>query len=65
MIGVIRMSDASVIKELYNRCMEMDAEDTIELALSAETKEEQEFIEMISNYVLQVKQKEVIAQRKF
>ena len=59
------MSDASVIKELYNRCMEMDAEDTIDLALSAETKEEQEFIEMISNYVLQVKQKEVIAQRKF
>ncbi len=59
------MSDASVIKELYNRCMEMDAEDTIELALSAETKEEQEFIEMISNYVLQIKQKEVIARGKF
>lgn len=59
------MSDANVIKELYNRCMEMDAEDTMELVLNAESTEEQEFIELISNFVLQVKQKEVIAQGKF
>lgn len=59
------MSDASVIKELYNRCMEMDIEDTMELALSAETEEEQGFIEMISDYILQIKQKEVIEQEKF
>lgn len=65
MSGVIYMSDANVIKELYNRCMEMDAEDTMELVLNAESTEEQEFIELISNFVLQVKQKEVIAQGKF
>ncbi len=59
------MSDASVIKELYNRCMEMDIEDTMELALSAETEEEQGFIEIISDYILQIKQKEVIEQGKF
>ena len=59
------MSNSDVIKELYNRCMEMDAEDTLELALNAETSEEQEFIELISDYILQVKQKEVIAQGKY
>ena len=59
------MLDASVIKELYNRCMEMDIEDTMELALSAETEEEQGFIEIISDYILQIKQKEVIEQGKF
>ncbi|MBO5386876.1 MAG: hypothetical protein J6A59_01855 [Lachnospiraceae bacterium] len=59
------MSDVNAIKELYNKCKELDAEDTMELALNAETEEEQRFIEMISDYILQLKQKEVVAQGKF
>ena len=65
MNGVIDMSDVNAIKELYNKCKELDAEDTMELALNAETEEEQRFIEMISDYILQLKQKEVVAQGKF
>ena len=59
------MSDVNAIKELYNKCKELDAEETMELALNAETEEEQRFIEMISDYILQLKQKEVVAQGKF
>lgn len=62
---MIDMSDVNAIKELYNKCKELDAEDTMELALNAETEEEQRFIEMISDYILQLKQKEVVAQGKF
>ena len=43
----------------------MNVEDTVDLALHAETQEEQEFVEVITNYILQTRQKEVIAQGKF
>ena len=43
----------------------MDIEETVEVALNAETEEEQEFVELISNFMMQTRQKEVIAQGKF
>ena len=43
----------------------MDIEDTVEVALNAESEEEQEFVELISNFFMQQRQKEVIAQKKF
>ena len=59
------MSNVEVFKEMYRCCKEMDVEDTVDLALNAETQEEQEFVEVITNYILQTRQKEVIAQGKF
>ncbi len=59
------MSNAEVMKELYNKCKEMDIDDTLELVLNAETEEEQEFIELVSNYMLQLKQREVVKQGLF
>ena len=59
------MSNVEAFKEMYKCCKEMDVEDTVDLALNAETPEEQEFVEMITNYILQTRQKEVIAQGKF
>ena len=59
------MSNVEVFKEMYRCCKEMDVEDTLDLALNAETQEEQEFVEVITNYILQTRQKEVIAQGKF
>ncbi len=59
------MSNKDIMREFYNKCMEMDINDTLELVLNAETEEEKEFIELVSNYVLQVKQREVIAQGLF
>lgn len=59
------MSYVRAFKEMYRCCKEMDVEDTVDLALNAETQEEQEFVEVITNYILQTRQKEVIAQGKF
>ena len=59
------MSKTEIFKELYKQCKEMDIEDTMELVLNADSKEEQDFIELVSDYLLQQKQKEVIAQGKF
>ncbi|MBQ9983562.1 MAG: hypothetical protein IJP29_03150 [Lachnospiraceae bacterium] len=52
-------------KEFYKVCKEMDIEDTVEVALNAESKEEQEFVELISNFFMQQRQKEVIAKGLF
>ena len=59
------MSHTEAFKEFYKRCKEMDIEETVEVALNAETEEEQEFVELISNFMMQTRQKEVIAQGKF
>ena len=37
----------------------------MELVLSAETEDEQDFFSMLSDFVLQRKQKNVIAQKRF
>ncbi|MBO5088308.1 MAG: hypothetical protein J6C01_06500 [Lachnospiraceae bacterium] len=52
-------------KEFYKVCKEMDIEDTVEVALNAESEEEQEFVELISNFFMQQRQKEVIAKGLF
>ena len=43
----------------------MDIDETMELVLNAETEEEQDFFSMLSDYILQRKQKKVIAQKRF
>lgn len=59
------MSLTETFKEFYKICKEMDIEDTVEVALSAESQEEYEFIELICNFILQQRQKEVVAKNKF
>ena len=58
------MSHTEAFKEFYKRCKEMDIEETVEVALNAESEEEQEFVELISNFMMKTKQKEVIGQCK-
>lgn len=59
------MSDIEVIRELYNRCKDLDIEDTIELELVAVDEEERDFISVISDFILQQKQRKVIEQKRF
>lgn len=59
------MSKLDVIRELYSQCKDMDIEETMELMLNAETEEEQDFISVISDFILQRKQREVIEQKRF
>ena len=53
------MSKAEAARKLYEECKDMD------LVLSAETEEEQDFFSMLSDFILQRKQKHVIAQKRF
>ena len=59
------MSKAEAAKKLYEECKEMDIDETMELVLNAETEEEQDFFSMLSDFILQRKQKKVIAQKRF
>lgn len=59
------MSKAEAAKKLYEECKNMDIDETMELVLNAETEEEQDFFSMLSDFILQRKQKKVIAQKRF
>ena len=59
------MSKTEAAKRLYEICKNMDIDETMELVLSAETEEEQEFFSMLSDFLLQKQQKKVIAQKRF
>lgn len=52
-------------KNLYEVCKDMDIEETMELVLNAESQEEQEFFSMLSDFLLQKKQREVIEKKEF
>ena len=59
------MSKAEAARQLYEECKDMDIDETMELVLNAETEEEQDFFSMLSDFILQRKQKKVIAQKRF
>ncbi|WP_462397071.1 hypothetical protein [Hungatella hathewayi] len=59
------MSKAEAARKLYEECKDMDIDETMELVLNAETEEEQDIFSMLSDFILQRKQKKVIAQKRF
>ena len=59
------MSKAEAARKLYEECKDMYIDETMELVLNAETEEEQDFFSMLSDFILQRKQKKVIAQKRF
>ena len=59
------MSKTEAAKKLYEECKDMDIDKTMDLVLNAETEEEQDFFSMLSDFILQRKQKQVIAQKRF
>ena len=59
------MSKTEAAKKLYDECKDMDIDETMDLVLNAETEEEQDFFSMLSDFILQRKQKQVIAQKRF
>ena len=59
------MSKTEAAKKLYEECKDMDIDETMDLVLNAETEEEQDFFSMLSGFILQRKQKQVIAQKRF
>ena len=59
------MSTNDALKMLYKECQKLDLDDATQLILNAETVEEQEFYFMVSDFVLQQRQKKVIEENRF
>lgn len=59
------MCNVKKFKLIYEEINTLNPDDTLQLVLESETEEEQEFYEMIGNYLLQKEQGKVIKENKF
>ena len=59
------MSTNETLKMLYNECLKIDMDEATQLILEAETEAEQEFYSMVSDFVLQQRQRKVIKENRF
>lgn len=59
------MSTNETLKMLYNECLKLDPDEATQLILGAETEAEQEFYSIVSDFVLQQRQKKVIEENRF
>ena len=54
------MCDVRKYSDMYKDIKTLQPEDTLQLVLEAKDEEEQDFFEMLGNFLLQQKQKKVI-----
>jgi len=59
------MCDVSKYFKIYKDIKELEPEDTLQIIMESEDKEEIAFYEMIGNYLLQQKQKKVVEANLF
>lgn len=59
------MCDVKKYSKIYKDISILQPEDTMQLVLEAETEEERSFYELIGDFLLQTKQKQVIERNLF
>lgn len=59
------MSKSEIIHELYEICKDINIDEADELVIQAEGAEEKGFIRAMTDYILQQKQKRVVAEKRF
>lgn len=59
------MCDVSKYSEIYQDIKELEPEDTLQIIMESEDKEEIAFFEMVGNFLLQQKQKKVVEENLF
>ena len=59
------MCDVDKYFQMYNEIKKLQPEDTLQLVIQAKDNEEKEFFEVVSNFLLQQKQKQVIERNLF
>ncbi len=59
------MCDVKKYEEMYEDIKMLQPEDTLQLVLEAETEEQRSFYEMVGNFLLQKKQRQVIERNLF
>lgn len=57
------MCDVKKYSEIYKEISKLDAQDTLQLVLESETEEEKDFYEMVGDFLLQRKQREVLERK--
>ena len=63
--GCIKMSKKELVHELYEICKGISIDEADDLVIQAESTEEKGFIRILTDYVLQQKQKKVVAEKRF
>lgn len=59
------MCDVKKYEKIYDDIKELQPEDTLQLVLEAETEEQRMFYEMVGDFLLQRKQRQVIERKLF
>ncbi|MDE6601359.1 MAG: hypothetical protein K2K90_04195 [Lachnospiraceae bacterium] len=59
------MCDVKKYEKIYEDIKELQPEDTLQLVLEAETEEQRSFYEMVGDFLLQRKQRQVIERKLF
>lgn len=59
------MCDVKKFSRIYRDILTLQPEDTLQLVLEAETEEEKDFYELVGDFLLQRKQKQVIERNLF
>lgn len=59
------MSKSEVLHQLYNECKDIEFDESYELIKKAETEDEKKFIQYVTDYILQLKQKVAISEKRF
>lgn len=65
MLGGQTMCDVKKFSKIYKDISMLQPEDTLQLVLESETEEEKDFYELIGDFLLQKKQKQVIERNLF
>ena len=58
------MLDVKKYSDIYKEISKLSAQDTLQLVLECETEEEKDFYEMVGDFLLQKKQREVLGRNK-
>lgn len=59
------MCDVKKFEKIYEEIGQLQPEDTLQLILEARTEEERSFYELVGDYLLQKKQRQVIERKLF
>ncbi len=59
------MCDVKKFEKIYQEIEKLNPEDTLQLILEADTEEQRQFYQLVGDFLLQKKQKQVIAGNLF
>ena len=59
------MCDIKKYQEIYQELIKLQPEDTLQLVLESEAEDQKDFYEMLGDYLLQKKQREIIKKDLF